>query len=507
MPLFSLVRPSFFLLSKPHATLAQTWAAGVFLALVVFAAFPLASQEQLAPADESAAPLLPGDVNLDGRVDEADWNLMCAFFSCEATARDVDLANADLNVDGRVDSLDLTQLHFASGAYRGEVAEYARAGAITRSTANIYMVMLGLGRFTPARYGATLYKVAYLTPNVQGMPSVATGMVAVPSGLAGAAPLLSASHGTETRRVDVPSSPDYSFFTAVDSLFVCSGGYVTVGADYLGLGGSPGMHPFIHASSEATAGIDMLRASKTVCDGLGVSLSGQLFIAGYSQGGHAAMAIHRDLERYHSGEFDIAACAPMAGPYDVSGTMLPTILADERQLSPFVVYLPYTILSWDLAYGILPSLSEAVQAPYDSQLPGLFDMEHTADQIMAALPPVARDVLKPEFLAAVTSDPQHPVNVAARANDVYDWKPVAPVKLYHGKADTTVPYTNAEVAYARMLALGAPVELVNLGDSLNHETAAIPAIYACRIWFDSLLAPQAPRPAKFRVDGKEVGGE
>jgi hypothetical protein len=32
--------------------------------------------------------------------------------------------------------------------------------------------------------------------------------------------------------------------------------------DYIGMGGSPGLHPYVHAASEATASIDMIRAAR-----------------------------------------------------------------------------------------------------------------------------------------------------------------------------------------------------------------------------------------------------
>ena len=58
----------------------------------------------------------------------------------------------------------------------------------------------------------------------------------------------------------------------------------------MGLGSSPGFHPYLHARSEATASVDMLRAGRNYCASNNIGLNGQVFLAGYSQGGHTEMA-------------------------------------------------------------------------------------------------------------------------------------------------------------------------------------------------------------------------
>src|ERR1051326_8920384 len=104
----------------------------------------------------------------------------------------------------------------------------------------------------------------------------------------------------------------------VVGLAFATSGYAVAMPDYLGLGDSPGLHPYHHARSEATASVDMLRAARAFCAANGFQLNGRLFLAGYSQGGHATMALLRELETWHMNEFTVTACAPMAGAYDRS---------------------------------------------------------------------------------------------------------------------------------------------------------------------------------------------
>lgn len=81
----------------------------------------------------------------------------------------------------------------------------------------------------------------------------------------------------------------------------------------MGLGYGPGLYPDVHAASEATATIDMLRATRNYCQQNAIGLNGQVFLFGYSQGGHATAAAQKMIEEKYPHEFTITASAPMAG--------------------------------------------------------------------------------------------------------------------------------------------------------------------------------------------------
>ena len=66
------------------------------------------------------------------------------------------------------------------------------------------------------------------------------------------------------------------------------------------MGVSPGLHPYHHAISEATACVDLLRAVRAFCATNGFPLNDRLFLCGYSQGGHATLSLLRDLESLRS---------------------------------------------------------------------------------------------------------------------------------------------------------------------------------------------------------------
>jgi len=53
------------------------------------------------------------------------------------------------------------------------------------------------------------------------------------------------------------------------------------------------------------------------------------------------------------------------------------------------------------------------------------------------------------------ADPNHPFNVAAQDNDVYEWVPQSPMKMYYCTEDEQVFYNNAIIAEEWMTANGA----------------------------------------------------
>jgi hypothetical protein len=350
---------------------------------------------------------------------------------------------------------------------------------------------------TPPRNGVVLYKVVYETTDLAGEPALASGLLAFPDDATAGRPLpvVSYQHQTTLTRDQVPSTvlPPASLGLAAPAVFLFAArGYAMAAPDYLGLGESPGIHPYCHAETEASAAVDLLRASRKASPQLGITLGAGLFLTGYSQGGSATMALHRRIERDLKGELQVAASAPGAGPYDLSGTTIKLIL--ESPVPASVAELSYLILSMRAAYGIHPALGDVINEPYASALPGLFDGTHAGEDILAALPPTPRDLLRPDAYAKLLAgDGSEPLVQAFRLNDSYDWKPQAPVRLYHSEGDLEVPFRNAEVALARMKELGADVELVDVTGACgpapaacDHIGAMLPSLSRASRWFDSL---------------------
>ncbi|MFT5472720.1 MAG: hypothetical protein ACI9OU_000610 [Candidatus Promineifilaceae bacterium] len=370
---------------------------------------------------------------------------------------------------------------------RGQVRDLVFQQQLSRFLIGILLANAGITGITPA-YDVAIYRVTYDTFDHRRISTRASGALCIPLGLS-TAPVISLQHGTIYERLDAPSvalSLEQSLGIAV-----ASEGYIAVQPDYLGLGtNSPGLHPYVHARSSAVASIDMLRASLSVVATVpGANTNGNLFLAGYSQGGHTTLAMLREIEAHHSAEFNVTACAPMAGPHDLSGVMHDVMLSNANYASP--AYLPYTLLGLNQVYGIFASPDEVLAPPYDTTIPPLFDGATPSSTINAALPSVPRQIIATNFLADFESNTNNVVWAVLRANDTWrGWVPQVPVRFIHCAADGTVPVANSHVAMSNLVAAGATrISFFDPSPASGHGDCALPAFLSAKSWFDSLNTP------------------
>ena len=274
----------------------------------------------------------------------------------------------------------------------------------------------------PVRCDVTLHAIFHPTTGPKGEPTDASGAVMVPGGAGcpGPYPLLSYSRGTDLDRNRSMTTPDDRETLAVAAFFAARG-WVVVASDYLGYARSTfPYHPYLHAESEARTGIDALRAARTLLSRLGVAESGRLAVVGYSQGGHAALAIERAIERDRpEGVYAPVATGAMSGPYDLSGTF-----TEGAQLLPL---LTVPVGTSGTARSALLRLGDVLGTSAAELLQG-------GSQLGAVL----------------------------QANSVIGWRPVAPLLLCGGARDTVVPFANTLHAAADFTARGAPPTVVDV---------------------------------------------
>ncbi|MFQ6612410.1 MAG: alpha/beta hydrolase family protein [Fidelibacterota bacterium] len=324
-----------------------------------------------------------------------------------------------------------------------------------------------------------VYKIVYETVDWNDNPRQASGALYIPNieskkGF----PLLSSQHGTETKQENVASVIPILGF---DALFSASTGYVACAPDYLGMGVSTDVfHPYIH-SSIADAVVDFIRATRSFCCSNNISLNGQLFLAGYSEGGYATMATHKAMEEQFPDEFDVTASAPMAGPYDVLGTAIEHL---NKTTYLYPSYFGYVSMAYSAIYG-WDRLDEIFQSPYAEIMPDLFDGSHSGSQINSALTTEIDSLFQPQFLTAFKGSGETEIKSAFQENNLLSWNPKAPIRLYHGDADEAVPYSNSVEAEKELKARGADIELITIPGA-SHGGGVLPAITSAKQWFDSL---------------------
>ena len=80
-----------------------------------------------------------------------------------------------------------------------------------------------------------------------------------------------------------------------------------------------------------------------------------------------------------------------------------------------------------------------------------FDGTHDSEDVFKNLNISITNLLNDSFLKNQVMNPKSLFIRALKKNDVYNWKPKAPIHLYHASSDTEVPFANSQAAYNYML--------------------------------------------------------
>jgi len=339
-----------------------------------------------------------------------------------------------------------------------------------------------------ALYEVANYKIIYNTVDTDGSPTTASGLLSIPLSNCDSLGIVSYDHGTVLRREDVPSRSNFE--STIGKVFA-STGYIATMPDYLGLGDNLGIHPYLHAESQATATIDLIRAAREylAANMPSINLNGEVMLTGYSQGGHAAMGTAKYIQDNSLlGEFDVIAAAPASGPYNLSGSQSDVFIQDLPYSNPgYVVYL---LLGMERAYGnIYTNPSDILKAPYDTLIPPFFNGNFDMDTVNQLLPANISGYVEDSVLQAFIADSinqQHPIWQALNKNTNYDWTPTMPLRMYYCTADEQVGFQNALDAETAMQANGASNVNAQLNGNLTHVGCITPSIAAASLFFDSL---------------------
>lgn len=349
-------------------------------------------------------------------------------------------------------------------------------------------VLITFSGITVADYNVRYYKVTYHTTDLQGLPTVASGMIAVPINPdCDSLPIALFAHGSALLQTEVPS---FDSIEADLGKSLASRGYVVAMPDYLGLGVNQGFHPYQHWETEATSSIDILRAAKEfIADSLSFDFSNEIFLTGYSQGGHAAMATAKYIQDNQlESELNIAGIAPMSGAYHISKRQTDEIIKDTPFLYPG--YTVYLIMGYQYVYGsIYTNHSDYLQPPYDTLIPPYFDGTHTMLEVHPLLPTIASQYLNPNFINDFIADSTAkatPFWQALLDNDNYDWTPTVPVNLLYCNADDLVNPLNTQDAFDAMTLNGVTNIQKNDIGNFNHLNCYVPATSATIEYFQEL---------------------
>ncbi len=333
--------------------------------------------------------------------------------------------------------------------------------------------------------GVSVYKLTYWTPDVQGGLSLATAAFVMPM-LECEVPLVAFIHGTLYLKADAPSAWNEDAGADLQGYTFGAYGFACVLPDLLGLGDSPGHHPYLNAAINARTTLDAIRAAREFQLQLGTPLHQQLFLMGSSAGAHTALATNRMIQEEYPDEFDVAAIGGISGPYAIHPVLRDIMVEEEPNNGG--ADLVYMLIGYHATYpGLFASPASFLAPPYSTILPPLYNGEYDVVDIFPLLPAVPADMFPLALRQQLLNQPNAPLNQKMRENNVFNWTPQSPMRLCYCSSDPMVPPENSLIAYDSLTANGgAPVELLNLSSNASHAQCGRLGRINITAWFRTL---------------------
>lgn len=332
--------------------------------------------------------------------------------------------------------------------------------------------------YLPVNNGVTVYEIVFTTEWIDGSPVKSSGLVMVPDNLYKGYSTIIYHNGTSIlkRRVEELGYNQFS---------ICAGlaadGYVVVVPDYIGRGKGDKFQLYLHAKTESQNSVDLLLATNQMLSNLGHDKIMDLYITGYSQGGHAALSTQRLIESKYMHEFNLVATSPMSGPYDLAGT----IRLEKVKESEDPILLMYVIKSYQDAYRMYPDGNHIFKSPFDSLVNVYFDGIHDYHELSGFFTGSFKDIFQPSFIANELLADNSTFRKILQENSIYDFLPKVPTQFCYCSDDDVVSTQNTLNAYNWMKKRGSRrIKLKNEGKNLDHEECAIYTIIDMKLFFD-----------------------
>jgi hypothetical protein len=290
------------------------------------------------------------------------------------------------------------------------------------------------------KFGVEVYGLKYKSAELDSL----SGVIMVPIGAPNPS-VISFQHGTVVAQNEV-SSVAWEEGEGIMQMFLASNGFVISAADYLGLGVSQGVHSFVIEKPLAEAVVGNLVRAVDFLEREKISYSERLYLLGYSEGGYATMAAQKKIEENGVADLKLLYSAPMAGPYDLSGTMQSLMYDTVALASPY--FLPYTVAAYATYYG-QDSLRFLLQDSIAEPLLDWFSGDYSGSELNVKLPTSSLDM----FVVGARQSLQASIfDSLLKTNDVYKFYPSTKTDLIHCQLDTYVPIANSEIAFNYMRA-------------------------------------------------------
>jgi len=350
---------------------------------------------------------------------------------------------------------------------------------------------------TPVK-GAQAWRIAYISSDASERKTISTGLIVAPVGPApaGGRPVMSWAHGTTGSAQNCGPSQMLNPAVPLNLYFSLGGnswndygipaleefiqeGYVVVATDYQGLG-SGGKHQYSVAVTNAR---DTINAARAAYDMKETGANKKTLIYGWSQGAGATLAA-AGLTDYVkqkgtvSDNLDMIGFVALAPDYIAS--LAPSRNLDQAQANKLITEAVAQFSSNPFDFTHATMFFWGTQAAYPNlQLTDLFTDQgaKVVENIYTnKCMHVAADTFSFNFGSNFKSLlKQQPSNTMAWADALLKGsaplaKPLAPMMIYFGDKDTTMPPVMGKIYQEQICKLGGNVGRMQLPGEQNHFT-------------------------------------
>lgn len=362
-------------------------------------------------------------------------------------------------------------------------------------------------------FGYKAVKINYDTLDINGDSVEASGLLVIPVATQayqqyraslGQAPfsvsMICDNHGTIFTDAEAPSNvekhdglPNYTPAVLMTGL----AGFAAVLPDYVGYGTSnSSKHPYLVKEATAQASLDMIRASVRYMTDTNVVFNSQLYISGYSQGGHAALALAEEIELNNNDEFTLMGVAPMAGPYVVDAFGDAVLEANATMSVPaFMAYISDSFSGSYTDVSLEGMIVESKVPAFENLFDGSNDIVAIQTKLGLPMNAPSEMLFDSAFITDYVNTPTHPLRERFRENNVGGYASQTKINLIHCSNDDVVPVLMTHGVEKSLNAYGSTSVSKTIIDDVTadyakgesvHSNCGVPAYGASINWFAAI---------------------
>lgn len=262
-------------------------------------------------------------------------------------------------------------------------------------------------------------------------------------------PILVYCHGTMFDQSLAPSK--WSSSIQVQALPAMDG-YITFIPDYPGYGESQDQIPTYFMQDETVQSIlDMIQYGISFLDTKGASYQKELYIMGYSQGGHAAISVQKQLEELNPFDLELKASVSIAGPLQLKENVDFILQKESFYATAYISYLFTCFNYYDWKRDETEFFTLENSQLINDYVQGRIDLNTMAIKQSTAI----NQLMDSVFLSKYLSNEENAIKQSLASNSNFMFAPRTPTLLVHSKSDEVVPFETSYQTWKNMIALGA----------------------------------------------------